>query len=842
MSNRKHAPWAMVVSLGVATLAGQPTLAQSNSAEARGPTLDEVVVTARKKEETLLDAPLAVTVVGQRELESAGFQDITQITRAAPGAFVEPNGDGQNAARIDLTPRFRGITVISSNRLQQTATVFLDGIYMSSGAQTVGINELQRVEIIKGPQSALFGRNTFAGAINYVTKDPGDEFRVDVSATGATRNEFNFAAGVEGPLFSGVSFRLGVNYDDKQGHFANAAVPGQHIGDQSQRSINGTLMIEPSDGFRLKLRGSYQEVDDGVSASIAYWGTDQHNYGGFRIVNGIASPEASLIPRLPDSLAASGRGESVYKGRITQPPANRIGMNTAPANIQTFMDGLRRNPSLAPTDAVYRFKYNPFTLDDFGLKLSSLRLSAVGSADLSDNIKLDFLAGYNREQFGFFNDYDATPDDSFMSWTGRDTEDLTLEGRLSAALFDDKLNVAVGASFVKLDMDDLSGTVSTMASTIGPVFAPPYFFADIFRSDPFVTGSETTGFFGSLDYVFTDQISLTLEGRWQKDEYSNSSVLFSPGEIDSFLPRVTLRYQPSNYTTLYATYAEGNLPGGFNSEVGGLSANALKELLVLAPDARSIFGEEQLFNYEFGWKQQDPSGRFGFNLAAFYMQRKDEIFSSIQVLKEDRPGNANPTRTVSFISNGASTNIYGVELDGAFNISEKLSLQGSFAYIDAKIESFPANGGTGDFGDIFGSRVSIEGQEAPRFPPLTMSFGTNYEDDLDALGSPFFETWYLRSDVYFTGDYFDSNANVASVPKATEASLRVGLRGEAVNVEFFATNLFNEDVPTTAFNFADLSFGTRSRSGGFLNFGREGARVGLRDKRQFGLKVKYTFK
>ena len=122
-----------------------------------------------------------------------------------------------------------------------------------------------------------------------------------------------------------------------------------------------------------------------------------------------------------------------------------------------------------------------------------------------------------------------------------------------------------------------------------------------------------------------------------------------------------------------------------------------------------------------------------------------------------------------------------------------------------------------------------------------MSLGTNYEDDVDAFGG-LFETWYLRGDVYFTGDYFDSNANVASVPEATEVNLRVGLRGETVNVELFATNLFETSVPTTAFNFADLSFGTRARSGGFFNFGREGDRVGLRDKRQFGLKVKYTFK
>jgi len=272
--------------LAATAIAGTPLYAQDRAEAGYDGSSDDnvIIVTARKKEETLLDAPLAVSVVGEQELEQGGFTDITEITKVTPGAFVEAGGQNVNGfARINSTPRFRGISVLSGNPLQQTASVFLDGVYLSGGVETIGVNELQRVEVIKGPQSALFGRNTFAGAINYVTKDPSNELRVDLSATAATRDEYSLSAGIEGPLVDGVSFRVGGSFSDKQGHYDNVAVAGQRLGDEQQWSINGSLLIEPSDSFRLKLRGSYQEIDDGPAAAVASFGTAFHNYGGFQI-------------------------------------------------------------------------------------------------------------------------------------------------------------------------------------------------------------------------------------------------------------------------------------------------------------------------------------------------------------------------------------------------------------------------------------------------------------------------------------------------------------------------------------------------------------------------------
>lgn len=824
-----------LVLLSATVMTSIPALAQDNASGAENDDSNVIIVTARKKEETLLDAPLAVSVVGEAELQQGGFTDITEVTKVTPGAFVEAGGQNTNGfARINSTPRFRGISVLSGNPLQQTATVFLDGVYLSGGIETIGVNELQRVEVIKGPQSALFGRNTFAGAINYVTKDPSDEFRVDLDATVATRDEYRLAAGVEGPITDGLSFRLSGNYSDKQGHFANVAVPGQRLGDEQQWTISGSLLIEPSDGFRLKLRGSYQEIEDGPAAAVASFGTAFHNFGGFLLnPDGTVDLNDGVQPAPRDGT----RTESVFRGRITMPTAAEIGLNSSAADIQAFLGFLNDGRS-DPTDAIFDFKYNPTTVDNFGLNLDALRLSAAGSVDLTDNIQFSFLGGYNKENFGFFADFDTTPDVSFTGFTARETEDHTIEGRLSGSFLDDNLNVSVGASYVDIDIAELGGVAN--------FFGAPIFFGDIFRSDPFTSGAKTLGFFGSVDYQFTDQLSITLEGRYQEDEISAGDVNaglatpISPAKIDSFLPRATLRFQPTDYTTLYATYSEGNLPGGFNPQIAELDAVQLAELAAKAPEARAVFGEEQLTNYELGWKQQHPDGIFAFNVAAFYMKRSDEIFTSIETVVDTSPNAPNPERTVNFTSNGATSDIYGIEIDAVFNVSENLSVQGSFAYINSTIASFPADGGTGDFGDIFGPAADVSGQEAPRFPPVTWSLGATYEDSFDAI--PGFDSWFLRADMFFTGEYFISNANVAQVEEATDVNVRLGLRGENYGLEFFVTNLFNEDAPTTAQNFADTSFGTRLLPGGFFDFTREGARVGLRDKRQFGVRANFTFR
>ena len=120
------------------------------------------------------------------------------MAKAAPGLFIESYNDRN--ARVSTSPRFRGIVVDNDNPLLRTAAVFMDGVYVVGGIQSLNLQDVERVEIIKGPQSALFGRNTFAGAINYITKAPTDEMQLDVSALVAERNEYALGASLSGPI------------------------------------------------------------------------------------------------------------------------------------------------------------------------------------------------------------------------------------------------------------------------------------------------------------------------------------------------------------------------------------------------------------------------------------------------------------------------------------------------------------------------------------------------------------------------------------------------------------------------------------------------------------------
>lgn len=783
--------------------------------------LEEITVTARKKEETLIDAPLAVSVFGEEELQNAGYTDILQISKATPGLFIEDYN--QAGARVETTPRFRGVFFSSGSRLLQTATVFLDGIYLSGGEQTIGVNELERVEIIKGPQSALFGRNTFSGAINYVTKDPTEEFRGDIDLMLASEDEYRIGLGIEGGITDSITGRFSANFDHDGGDWNNNAVPGDDLGDTENFAVNGSLIFKPSDRARIKLRGSYREVDDGTPAFVATAGIAAHNFGGFAVdANGVIDPNDSVIP------GGGGRTESVFNGTVTAPDesAGTFGLNVDQANIDRFRAAYLADGRYTPQAAT--LKYNVLNTNETGLQLDSTRFDVHADFDISENISLSFLGGYNEEAYGYWSDFDNTANTSFFSFISQEIEDTSLEIRLSGS--GDKFDWTLGASRVDIEILGVSGTAS--------FFGPTIMFGDIFRTDPFKTGAITTGFFGSLDYRFNEQLSATLELRRAEDEISDGDLSISPATINSTLPRFTLKYEPNDTNTIYGTFSEGNLPGGFNPQIGTLDAVQLAELAVLAPGAGLTYEEESLTNYELGWKTVFADGRAAMNVAAFFMKREDEIFRSIEVVTDTTPMAPNPQRTVAFTSNGASTDIKGLEVDFSWAATDNFTMGGSLAYVDSKIASFPAGAGTGDFGDIFGSAANVEGQEAPRYAPIQISLNGTYEQACDFMN---FNSWYTRGDIFYNSKFYDSVSNTAELDAATEANLRFGMRGDNLTAELFVTNLFDEDAPTAGSNFADLSNAVRTRPGGFFDFSREGTVVGLRDKRQVGVRLKYNF-
>ncbi len=770
--------------------------------------IDEITITARKREQSLQDTPIAISAFSNEQLFDAGFNNILDVARATPGLFIE--GFNDRNARIATSPRFRGITVDNSDPLLRTAAIFIDGIYVSGGIQGIGVQELERVEIIKGPQSALFGRNTFAGAINYITKDPGEEFAVNMTGLAATRDEFRGQIGMEGAITDNLTGRINASYDYVGGHYRNNNDTSQELGRESTWSVSGTLLFRPNENFRIKARGLYYEDDDGPAAVARIGGFAEHNFGGFPLEGG-------------------GTTERAFQGTLRIPGDDEVAANTTRADFDAAMAALANLGQATSLGLTFD------DLDGFGLKREAWRGSLDSAYDFENGMSLAVLFGYNKEEYLFFGDFDSTGTYGFNTSGASELEDISIEARLSGTAFDDKLNWTFGANYLDIDILTAGGFYDGLLDFwFSGVVAPAN-----------STGAETKGIFATLDYQINDQFEIIFEGRYQEDEIRNAAVVNGVGTFDKFLPRVVLNYTPSDDTTLYLNYSVGNLPGGFNAEVAELDAEQLRQLEEDNPGIDVTFNEEKLENYEIGWKQYFDDRRGAFNLAAFYMKRSDQIFSGFAFIDETDPNAPNPVRTVAFTGNGATTNIYGIELDGTYNLSETLTFQGSVSYIDAKIDSFPEGAGSGDFGDVFGPDASVEGQRAPRFPKWAWNANLSYEKPIEGtflgIDSP---TFFWRADSFYTGSFFDSNTNLAETQTALDINFRTGLRLDDVSVELFVTNLFNEDAPSSANNIADTSADVRTRppfGANFFDFSQESIHVALRRKRQFGIRFNYSF-
>ncbi|MEM9317299.1 MAG: TonB-dependent receptor, partial [Pseudomonadota bacterium] len=530
--------------MGPALLA---TLISSGLEEARAQegseadeSIDLIVVTARKREETITDIPISITAFSAADIEAIGMQNITDLPAVTPG-FVYEKFAGI-PGRFDNSPRFRGISVNSLAPSRQTASVFIDGIFVSNGIQGIGLEDVERIEVIKGPQSAYFGRLTFGGAVNYVTKTPGDEFSGRISGMVAERSDYQVQASVEGPLADWVSGRLSVSYRDDGGHFRSS--DGGELGAEETSAIGGTLFFTPSDNLDIKLRGYYYENDDGPPA-YSFSGLDDHNCGPFGGTDTTICGDAQLTPLEFNTILPQG-----------------------------LIDTLVGLPSV-----------NGSNLLVSGLERESTRLSLQFSYDFpGTNLTLSGLFGSNREEVRLVRDADDSIDEAYYSFANRDFEDDSQEIRLSGTALDDALRWSIGANH--FEQDFLNN---------GTFIVPSLGFFD-FGSEPALESIETTGFFGSLIYDVTDSITVTLEGRQQSDEVDDDGDTTDgvPGtnvEFDNFLPRAIVEWQVNDDALLYASFSEGNLPGGFNAEVAGLSDSQLAELRSIQPGASANFDE-----------------------------------------------------------------------------------------------------------------------------------------------------------------------------------------------------------------------------------------------------------
>jgi iron complex outermembrane receptor protein len=749
--------------------------------------LEEVVVSARKREESLLDIPLTITAFSSSDIERLNLRELPDIVDFSPGFYYGENSVGRGG-RFNRRLIFRGMNPRTDRQTRQGATVFIDGAPIL-GSEIGSTENYERIEVIKGPQSAYFGRSTFSGAINVVTKTPGNEWSGKISAEAGRFGMSDFRGNLEGPLVQDkLSFRLTGNRYDTGGEYANAADPTQRLGIESTTDFALSLYATPTDRLRAKLRVHYWRDEDGPSIGLSVRRADH--------------PE--LFNCAPGGLAAGGQwicGEVPYLG------VQEVGMDTA------LTPELRNLFFSQAMTAAFIFDRVPY---GSGLERNAHELSLNVDYEFANGMTFTSISAAHQNEYASFEDFDRRPT---AGLGGADTYNLTLTGnkdfsqefRLSSS-DDQRLRWVVGVSYTRLE-----GLLQGF-SKFGPVVPNPNQAVNTF--DP-----ETTAVFGAVGWDINDQFTLSVEARSQQDKVKEGirgGAQLSE-TFDSFTPRIILDYKPNADTTYYATFAQGTNPGQFNAGLVNRTADELAQIAAAGGGGVRV-GEEELTNYELGVKSRFWGGRAQVSAAA-YFANWDSIVAPelIEIINA-----SNQPEIIQVNATGGQADMSGLELEGTLLVTDQLTLEATFALTKSDIKDFESP----DALRLLGFRtIDGLGSSFSRYPETSGTLSGTYADQLTAEYD-----WFLRGDVIYRGDTWLSNANVSKSGAYTLLNLRVGVESESWRIELYGTNLSDETGFSNLQLFTDLSgqTGPSSQGNAMIN-------GGLIPRRSFGIRASFEF-
>ena len=245
------------VSLSVLASLGLPAMAQ-DEVEAESRKLDKVVITASKREQTLQDTPIAVSVVSAETLEQAEIRDVLDLQSVVPSLEIR-----QSTSTINTSFSIRGFGSASNNAgIEPSVGVFVDGVYRSRPSAALSdLLNVERVEVLRGPQSTLFGKNASVGVVSLTTKAPQFEQGGSIAATYGNNNNIRLVGDITGPISDKVAFRLAGSYNTADGYAKNLQT-GNDVNDRNRWGLQGQLLFTPSDDLSIRVIADYDEIDE----------------------------------------------------------------------------------------------------------------------------------------------------------------------------------------------------------------------------------------------------------------------------------------------------------------------------------------------------------------------------------------------------------------------------------------------------------------------------------------------------------------------------------------------------------------------------------------------------
>lgn len=667
-----------------------PAIAQSSTTETVAPQavaeeggIAEIVVTARKRSENLQNVPIAITAFTPEALAQKGISDVSQLGSFAPSVEIVGTSPFSGSTQV-LSAFIRGIGQNDfAFNLDPGVGVYVDGVYF---ARTVGavvdLLDLDRVEILKGPQGTLFGRNTIGGAISVVTRDPGTTFAGQAEATYGRFNRVDLRGAADIPLIEDTLLaQVSFSSKSRDGHFKFLTFPGTYqtdvgrfvrpddttygeAGGGSTQSIRAKLKWNISPDVTLRLVGDFMNADDQSTGSQLL----KVQPGLVDVYNTCITTSAAVLATTPLAALCNGpRGLPATAAIANQvlAPLGGANVDADPSNDRLIFDDRFRSPRI---DTSYSTGAGYSKVKTYGF-------SGTLDANLSDALSIKSITAYRNLESRFALDVDGSPvpmgDHAFTM----DQWQFSQEVQLLGSFLDDRLKTVFGG-YLFHEEGQLTDFVH-FAGGLLQIYGPNQFDTDSYAG------------FAQADFKVTDRLGLTAGVRYTRDEKqfagqqrdlnslanklgfplagqpdpTDTTLYFPAGTNKLAFSNVSFKaginYQITDRVLTYGTYSQG-----FKS--GGWTTRATVPILT-AP----TFDPEEADTFEVGLKGQFLDRRLQTNIAGFFTKYKDlqvTVYSGISPVT----------------LNAAQSEIKGIEGELVFIPTDGLTLAATFGYIDAK--------------------------------------------------------------------------------------------------------------------------------------------------------------
>ncbi len=822
---------ALSLSVGLTALAagnGLTAMAQDD-AEEGARRLTTVTITATKREQTLQDVPVAVSVVDDATIEKAEIQDLNDLQSVVPSLRV---GQLQSSANTNFI--IRGFGNGANNvGIEPSVGVFVDGVYRSrSAAQISDLPNLQRVEVLRGPQSTLFGKNASAGVISIVTRKPQFETQGSVEATAGNFNAFRAKGDITGPLSDTVAYSLAANINQRDGYAEDLAT-GDDTNERNRWGVRGELLFAPSETLELRLIGDFDKIDeiccvagnlvDGPTGALIGLlggqinGQDPFSYdvfGNFPSENEIENSGLSLQVDKEfsgfdvTSITALRKVESYTNQDSDFTSADLIGLNANDGEIDTFTQEVRFTSN--NLDSNIDWMVGGFFFDESVEVSSDFRygadfrgyadglVAALGAPGALSGVEaaLSLPIGLTFGQEGQGPTAEFGQDN--QAWSVFGTLDFHLTDRLTATLGLNYTEDEKDAFYRQTNTDIFSG-IDLVQLGFGQALAG----AGVNPTDPAAIAA-----FAQANPALFAAIQAGAQDPAQNPLLGLQALQFLPPFLDfpnsvedgsssdnSTTHTLRVAYDLTDNINLYGSWATGFKATSWNLSrdsrpfasdfVAGSAAilpvpsSPIRDAGLAVTNLTSgtrFAGPEDSEVFEIGVK--GAFANFAFNLAIF-----DQTIEGFQ-------SNAF-TGTGFALANAGEQSTTGAEIDFTWSPTDALTLNFAGTFLDPVYDSFVGSA-SGD----------LSGQTPSGIPDVATSMGFNYDFALGNWDS------YVRADWQYSADtdFFDDPGNQALLDsvgysrEVNEVNAAAGFeRDNGLSVAVWARNLFDEERITTAF-------------------------------------------